>query len=147
MSDELNELYGQIILEHCKNPKNYGVPASYTHTAVGHNPLCGDRVEVFLQVKGATLEQIHFQGEACSICIASTSLMAGCLEGQSCEAIAGLVQEFRLLLQGKDAKLPDDIYEEVSPLLGVSRFPIRVKCATLPWHTLRAALEEGVEKD
>lgn len=141
MSD-LHDLYQEIILDHNKRPRHYGALASYTHTAEGYNPLCGDKMQVYLQVEGERIQALQFEAACCAICKASASMMAASLWGRSLaeaeqqwQRVAGLLS----VDQPQDLEL--DQAGEIVALAGVRQFPARIKCATLPWHTYQAALK------
>jgi len=142
---ELRDLYQETILDHGKRPRNRG-RLEDAESAVGRNPLCGDVVTVFVRTDGTTVEEVGFEGAGCAISTASASMMTEALRGKSIAESRRLFQAFHDMLTGKDQD------EESSALLGklivfagVREFPIRVKCATLPWHTMRAALEHEQE--
>ena len=136
---DLHELYQSIILDHNKRPRNCGTLAEATHRGKGYNPLCGDEIEVFLKVVDDRVVEISFQAAACAICKASASLMTVEVEGATLdEADAAWERAERLLKGSGMAELDTD--GELAALAGVSKFPARVKCATLPWQTYRAAL-------
>lgn len=139
MSDELHDLYQEIILDHNKRPRHYGALASATHSSEGYNPLCGDKIEVFLQIDNDQISALQFECASCAICKASASMMAEALNGRNLEA-AELIRESveRILKTGTDAALESE--GEIAALAGVRKFPARIKCATLPWHTYEAAL-------
>ncbi len=139
MSDELHDLYQEIILDHNKRPRHYGALSSATHTAEGYNPLCGDKIEVFLQIEDGRIAAIQFECASCAICKSSASMMMAALDGQSldeAESIRAAVE--RILKTDTEATL--DAQGELAALAGVRKFPARIKCATLPWHTYEAAL-------
>jgi len=139
MSDELHDLYQEIILDHNKRPRHYGALATATHRAEGYNPLCGDKIEVFLQIDNGRIAALQFECASCAICKASASMMAEALQGQSLEAAASLRQGVeRILKTDTGAALESE--GEFAALAGVRKFPARIKCATLPWHTCEAAL-------
>ena len=138
--NDLRELYEEVILDHNRSPRNYGRrPEECSHEAEGHNPLCGDRVEVLLTVRGGVIEDMAFGGEGCAISTASASMMTQVLKGRTDE-------EARALFEAMHSALMDDAPPDrarlgkLGALLGVKEFPMRVKCATLPWHTMEAAL-------
>lgn len=136
MSD-LQELYQEVILDHCRNPRNRGLAEPTTHRAEGYNPLCGDRVIVTMALDGERIESVAFEGEGCAISLASASIMTQALRGKSREEARALVEVFRGALVGPaGARLEG----ELAALAGVRNFPMRVKCATLAWHTMVAAL-------
>ena len=136
----LNELYQEMIVDHGKSPRSTGMLSSATHSMVGHNPLCGDKLTLYLIVKNDVIEETRFEGEGCAISIASTSLMLEWIKGKSINEIEAFIPQFRtLVLEGKGNQ------EQLGKLMafsGVHHYPIRVKCATLPWHTLHAALNQ-----
>jgi nitrogen fixation NifU-like protein len=134
----LRELYQEIIIDHGKKPRNFGKLADANHYQAGHNPLCGDKLTVFLHEKNNIVENIHFEGAGCAISVASASLMTEMVKGKSVQEIEKLFTGFHhLVTTGTEPQ------EEMGKLIafgGVAEFPIRVKCATLAWHTLKAAL-------
>ncbi len=139
---ELADLYQEVILEHSKAPRNYRKPASANHHAEGYNPLCGDRCSVFLDMEGDAIKDIGFQGSGCAISRASASMMTQILKGKTKAEAAKLFEEFHNLVTG-DAEAMKNAQElgKLAVFAGVSKFPARVKCATLAWHTLQSALE------
>ena len=140
MSEDLNDLYQAIILDHNKRPRHYGALANATHVAEGYNPLCGDRIEVFLQLSEDQIEAIQFECASCAICKASASIMAEALVGQSI-SVGESIQESVSRILKTDTKISTiDVRGEIVALSGVRNFPARIKCATLPWHTYQAAL-------
>jgi nitrogen fixation protein NifU and related proteins len=144
ISSELGDLYQEVILEHSKTPRNFRKPASANHHADGYNPLCGDRCSVFLDVEGDAIKDIGFQGSGCAISRASASMMTQMLKGKSKEEAARIFEEFHRLVTG-DEKAMANAAElgKLAVFAGVSKFPARVKCATLAWHTLQSAIEGG----
>ncbi len=140
MSD-LDDLYQEIILDHNRRPRNYGPMPDATHQADGHNPLCGDEVTVFLHLDGDTISNISFDGQGCAISKASASLMTTRLKGRSLDEANKLLEEVRALLTAREETTPDlESLGDLAALAGVRKFAVRVKCATLAWHTLEAAL-------
>lgn len=138
MDPELRELYQDLILDHGRHPRNFGPLASFTHKLEGFNPVCGDRLVLYLRVVDGLIEDIHFDGIGCAISVASASLMTERLKGRPVdEALALFAPVHQLLLTGEAG--PESL-GKVEMLAGVSEFPTRVKCATLAWHTLKAAL-------
>lgn len=140
--NEMQELYQEIILDHNKRPRNFGKIEGYTHHAEGNNPLCGDEIEVFVRVKDGVIDDIAFQGEGCAICKASGSLMTSTLKGRTVEEAHrefGIVIE--ILTGREDSEAALDEVGDLAALQGVRQFPARIKCATLSWHTLEAALK------
>jgi len=144
MSD-LRDLYQEVILDHSKKPRNFGPLDHANHEAKGHNPLCGDRVTVFLDLDDAgTVKDVHFQGSGCAISMASASLMTELVKGKSVADAKKLFEQFHALVTGEDdapVTANADDMDRLEPLTGVREFPMRVKCATLPWHTFIAALD------
>jgi nitrogen fixation NifU-like protein len=138
MSD-LRQLYQEVILDHSKSPRNFRLPAGASHSAEGHNPLCGDRQTVALELDGPVIRDIGFQGSGCAISVASASMMTEAVKGRSKEEAEKLFAEFHAVVTGKE---PADIdaLGKLAVFAGVAGFPMRVKCATLCWHTLHAAL-------
>ena len=140
---DLKELYRDVILDHNKRPRNFGrIEASDTH-ADGHNPLCGDRLTVWLRLKDDRIEDIRFEGKGCAISTASASLMTEAVKGKDKAAVQSLYDRIHSLLTQQDA-VPDASLGKLAALSGVREFPARVKCASLCWHTLNAALERSV---
>jgi nitrogen fixation NifU-like protein len=133
------ELYQELIMEHCKEPRNCSVLLNATHQAEGFNPLCGDRVKVYLKVKKGAVEEISFQGEGCAISKASASMMTEELKGMSLEEAKALSDSFRAAVTGANLSQPS--LTNLEPLLGVKNFPTRVKCATLAWHAFEDAIK------
>ena len=136
---ELRDLYQEVILEHSKKPRNYRVPDTVNHKAEGYNPLCGDHFTVYLDVKDGAIHDVGFQGAGCAISKASASMMTQTLKGKTTAEAEAVFEKFHDLVTGKS----DGSKEELGKLAvfaGVSEFPLRVKCATLAWHALRAAL-------
>jgi len=134
------QLYQEVILDHNRKPRNWGVLADATHRAEGHNPLCGDRLTLTLKLRDEAVDAINFQGESCAICKASASMMTTAVKGKSRDDAERLVQEFRDLATGKlDAAGPHHL-GRLTVFAGMRDLPTRVKCAILPWHTLHAAL-------
>ena len=139
MSDELHDLYQEILLDHNKRPRHYGALAHATHSAEGYNPLCGDKIEVFLRIDDDRIADIRFECASCAICKASASIMTVALDGKSLDEAESTRSEFeRILTTDTEATL--DTQGELAALAGVRKFPARIKCATLPWHTYQAAL-------
>jgi nitrogen fixation protein NifU and related proteins len=142
---ELRDLYQEVILEHSKAPRNFKEPAGTNHKAEGYNPLCGDRFTVYLDLDGDTVKDIGFQGAGCAISRASASMMTQSVKGKSKAEAHRIFQQFHDLVTGHaDGEAAD--LGKLAVFSGVSEFPMRVKCATLAWHTLEAALEGTQEK-
>lgn len=151
MSDDLRDLYQEVILDHGKNPRNLRHPPETTHQARGHNPLCGDQLTVYLVVDGGHMvRDLAFEGRGCAISMASASLMTEVLKGKSEEQAKALFESLHRMATGED-DLPtpppglEDDFERLEVLSGVREFPVRVKCATLAWHTMSAALAQQEE--
>lgn len=135
-----NSLYQEVILDHNRKPRNYGKLDHASHHAVGHNPLCGDRLNIALQLDNDQINDIAFEGESCAICKASASMMTAAVKGKSRSDVETLIHEFRELATGKlDANHPNHL-GRLTVFSGIRDLPTRVKCAILPWHTLHAAL-------
>jgi nitrogen fixation NifU-like protein len=142
MSDALKELYQEIILDHARHPRHSGQLADANATAEGHNPLCGDRIKVYLKRGSDRIEKLTFEGKGCAISQASASLMAELLQGRTTKDADRLMQSFLHLVKGEPATdMSDDDRESLEVMAGVQQFPMRVKCATLAWHTMKAALD------
>lgn len=155
---ELRELYREVILDHSRRPRNYGNLDGANRSADGFNPLCGDRLQLFLRVEDGVVRGAAFTGEGCAISTASASLLTEMVRGREEAAALRLVEAFRRLASGEDEDDPGngsgdgaaeaagaDLGEALGKLgvfAGVRDYPARVKCATLPWHTLRAAIED-----
>jgi nitrogen fixation NifU-like protein len=139
---ELKDLYRDVILDHNRKPRNFGPLAGADARADGHNPLCGDRLTVSLKMKGDTVEDVRFEGKGCAISTASASLMTEAVKGKDRAAIGDLFTRVHTLLTDQNAA-PAPELGKLAALSGVREFPARVKCASLCWHTLNAALEQG----
>jgi nitrogen fixation NifU-like protein len=135
---ELRELYQELILEHSKKPKNFGELPTANHKAEGYNPLCGDHYTIFVNLQGDAISEISFHGAGCAISKASASLMTQSLKGKSVADAEALFTRFHDLVTGNGGD-PESL-GKLAVFAGVSEFPLRVKCATLAWHALRAAL-------
>lgn len=139
---DLRELYQEVILDHNRSPCNFRKLEAANRTAEGFNPLCGDRVTVYLHMRGDVIQDISFQGAGCAISKASASVMTSALKGKSKAEAQALFEKFhRLVTRGGCGSVDPLEPDEFSAFTGVREFPLRVKCATLAWHTLRAALE------
>ena len=146
MSAELRELYQTTILDHNKKPRNFRRPEHANRSADGVNPLCGDQVTVYVTVADDVVEDVGFQGSGCAISKSAASLMTEAVKGKRLDEALALFERFTELVTSDPQSEPD--VSEVGKLAvfaGVREFPVRVKCATLPWHTLRAAIEERAE--
>lgn len=145
MDDSLRELYQEVILDHSRHPRHYGPLAGATHSGEGYNPLCGDRVKVYLEVDATNrIAGIKFEGRGCAISQASASLMTDMLTGRTLSEAQDLMGGFLQLVRGEGtSELEPEDRERLEVMAGVSAFPMRVKCATLAWHTMKSALEGG----
>ena len=137
---DLKDLYRDVILDHNRKPRNFGALTGADGQADGHNPLCGDRLTVWVRLDGERVADIRFEGKGCAISTASASLMTEAVKGKDKAAIKALYEQVHTLLTHQDATA-DASLGKLAALAGVSEFPARVKCATLCWHTLNAALE------
>lgn len=136
-------LYQEVILDHNKKPRNFGTLAHATHSAEGHNPLCGDHISVALTLDCECIDCIAFKGESCAICKASASMMTAAIKGKTRKDAEILIQEFLDMATGKlDLNSPNNI-GRLAVFSGVCDLPTRVKCAILPWHTLHAAFNSA----
>ncbi|MDZ7269242.1 MAG: SUF system NifU family Fe-S cluster assembly protein [candidate division KSB1 bacterium] len=142
--DELRELYQQVILDHNKNPRNFGELANASHHAEGYNPLCGDRIHLFLRVADNIIQDIRFTGQGCAISKASASIMTSLVKGKSTTQAQELFDKFLQLITS-DPTQPVEVsgLDRLVVFAGVREFPLRVKCASLAWHTLKSALSES----
>ena len=138
---DLGDLYQEVILEHSKAPRNYRKPADANQHAEGYNPLCGDRCTVYINMDGDAIRDIAFQGSGCAISRASASMMTQILKGKTKAEAAKLFEEFHGLVTGKSDVGETADLGKLKVFSGVSKYPARVKCATLAWHTLQSALE------
>ena len=143
MSD-LRDLYQELILDHGRRPRNFGPLAGATHDAIGHNPLCGDKITVHVRVDGDSVAGISFEGQGCAISQASASLLTEAVKGRKIEDVLSLFRKVTALVTGRDEDAGREGGVELGKLEvfeGVRQYPMRVKCATLAWHTLHNALE------
>lgn len=140
MSD-LRELYQEVILDHARTPRNFGKPDKCNCEAEGYNPLCGDRVTIYLHVEDDIIQEVCFEGTGCAISLASASLMTEMLKGKSVDQARALFGRFHDAMAGDGADNMASL-DKLAVLSGVREFPMRVKCATLPWHTFTAALNQ-----
>ena len=143
MSD-LRDLYQEVILDHSKKPRNFRELAGADRRAEGYNPLCGDRETVYLKLEGDVLRDIAFTGAGCAISTASASMMTESLRGKNRQEVDALFERFHDLLTGQPAR-PGPPLGKLEVFSGVREYPVRIKCATLPWHTLKAALKGEAE--
>ena len=142
--DALRELYQDVILDHHRRPRNRRQMPEASANASGYNPLCGDRVSVFVKMTGEVIEDVSFVGTGCAISQASASMMTDCLKGRTRAEAEVVADAFQRLVTTDDATIPlgDDLVEKLEAFSGVRDFPSRVKCASLAWHALRAALDQ-----
>ncbi|MBN2330011.1 MAG: SUF system NifU family Fe-S cluster assembly protein [Candidatus Omnitrophica bacterium] len=144
---ELDELYQEIILDHNKNPRNFHKMEDANHMADGYNPLCGDKVTVYLHLDGDVVSDISFDGKGCAISTASASLMTETIKGKTLDEVKTMFESFHDLVTGrKDPMKCEVCVGKLKVLAGVRQFPMRVKCATLCWHTLKAAIESNEDE-
>jgi nitrogen fixation protein NifU and related proteins len=147
LSDDLRQLYQEVILDHYKRPRNFGPLPGADHSAEGYNPLCGDQVKVSVRLEGDRVADLHFEGAGCAISTASASMMTEAVKGMTVEEAEALFRRFRDLVSGqgtgpRDASGDEDL-GKLEALVGVRDYPVRIKCATLAWHALRSALHGG----
>ena len=148
---DLKQLYQDIILEHGKSPRNLGKCKGYSHEAKGYNPLCGDKVHVYLKSDNEKkVESLTFEGEGCAISLASASIMTELIKGKSFEEVKEIMDAFLNMIKNtseiRSNHLDEDQKTKLMSLSGVKQFPMRVKCATLSWHTLVSAIENKKEE-
>ncbi len=136
---ELRELYQEYVLDHGRRPRNFRLPENATHHAEGFNPLCGDKIQLSLVLDGERIADIGFQGAGCAISTASASTMTEAVKGKTVHEARDFFASFLAMIKGEDVDL--DGLDTLAVFAGVAEFPMRVKCATLAWHTLNAALE------
>jgi nitrogen fixation NifU-like protein len=143
----VRDLYQQVILEHYKKPRHKGKTAPVHRYQKGHNPSCGDTIELTLQLNetGDRIEDVKFEGEGCAIAMASADLMADALRGKQVGEALSMVQRFQSMMKGQD-EFPKEL-RKLNVMAGVAQFPVRIKCANLTWHTLKAALESPNSSD
>lgn len=142
----VEDLYQQVIIDHSRSPSNFRALDAADRKAEGFNPLCGDKYTIYLQVDNGVIRDISFQGSGCAISKASASMMTASVKGKGMDEIQNLTEKFHKMLTGKPGgKLDEAALGKLAVFSGVCEYPVRVKCATLPWHTLRAALEQKEE--
>ena len=144
---ELKELYQEIILDHGKNPRNFGKCEEYNRDAKAHNPLCGDKIHIYLKLdKEKKVENLTFEGEGCAISLASASILTEIIKGKEFNVAKKIIDDFLNLIKNEVKisvnSLSEDQKTTIMSLSGVKQFPMRVKCATMAWHTLTSALED-----
>ncbi len=146
----LNDLYREIVMDHYRTPRNRGeLPTPPAQRADGHNPLCGDEISVYVLINGDVIEDIKLTGHGCSISQASSSMMSAAVKGRSLEQTRELVARFKELMTSETADSSDQALRElgeIAALSGVSKFPVRIKCATLAWNTLTQALDDAPQQ-
>ena len=143
---ELSELYQQVILDHNKKPRNFRKPETTNHSAEGYNPLCGDQLTIYLNLEDDTVKEVGFEGSGCAISKAAASMMTQAVKGKSKEEAENLFQEFHSMVMGElNEETEENSLGNLKIFAGVREFPVRVKCATLPWHTLHAALHKEAQ--
>ncbi len=145
---DLRELYQDVIIDHNRNPRNFGRPETCDHEANGNNPLCGDKVTVYLTIAGDVIENIRFEARGCAISIASASMMTDLVKGKPLAEARAIFENFRAVVTRKEDVGPDVLerLDKLAALTGVREFPMRIKCATLPWHTMAAALDNSEDE-
>jgi nitrogen fixation protein NifU and related proteins len=146
MNDGLTDLYQEVILDHSRNPRNFGPAEDADRTARGNNPLCGDRVTVFLNLDGDEISDAQFDARGCAISLASASMMTEMIKGKSIVEAKALFEKFHALVTGENGLGAGPDLAELETLSGVKDFPTRIKCATLAWHAMVAALD-GADED
>ena len=148
---DLKELYQEIILDHAKNPRNKGKCKGYSHDAKAHNPLCGDKVHIYLKLdKDQNITSLSFEGDGCAISLASASIMTELIKGKSFVEVKEIMNAFMNMVRKtseiQSNYLDEDQKTKLMSLSGVKEFPMRVKCATLSWHTLNSAIKGEKEE-
>jgi nitrogen fixation protein NifU and related proteins len=144
---DLNDLYQEVIVDHSKRPRNFGALDGATNDAEGYNPLCGDKVKIFLRLENDRVSDIRFQGSGCAISTASASILTETLKGKTRAEAEGLFSRFhKLVTEGELREEDQDELGKLAVFSGVSKYPARVKCAILAWHTLKAALASTHEQ-
>ena len=147
MNSELRDLYQEVVIDHSKRPRNFRKVEDATRTAEGFNPLCGDQLTLYVKLANGVIEDIAFQGAGCAISKASASLMTAALKGKKQEEALALFGRVHILLtEGPSGAVTPEEVGKLAALSGVWEFPMRVKCATLAWHTLRNALEGTADR-
>jgi nitrogen fixation protein NifU and related proteins len=145
MDSELRELYQQVILDHNKSPRNFKKLEDANHSAEGYNPLCGDKINIYLNIEDKKIKDISFQGSGCAISKASASLMSTIVKGKSIEEAEKIFEQFHDMVTGL-TEVPDlEQLGKLAVFTGVKDFPARVKCASLAWHTMISALKDENE--
>ena len=134
----IDDLYQEVILDHAKSPRNFGVLEQYTCTAEGNNPMCGDQLTVYVDIQDGVVSDVSYRARGCAISIASASIMSSMIKGRTLEEVNILFDKFHMLCTGQEVEDDDDI-DRLRVLSGVSKFPTRVKCATMSWHAVKEA--------
>ena len=134
---DITDLYQEVILDHSKNPQNFGILDQYTCTTEGNNPMCGDSLTVYVNIENNVISDVSYRARGCAISIASASIMSKTIKGKTIEEVDALFDKFHRLCMGED--IEDDEMETLQVLSGVSKFPTRVKCATMSWHAIKEA--------
>ena len=134
----IDDLYQEVILDHAKSPRNFGVLEQYTCTAEGNNPMCGDQLTVYVDIHDGVVSDVSYRARGCAISIASASIMSSMIKGRTLEEVNILFVKFHMLCTGQEVEDDDDI-DRLRVLSGVSKFPTRVKCATMSWHAVKEA--------
>jgi len=148
---DLKQLYQDIILDHGKSPRNFGKCVGYNSEAKGYNPLCGDLVQIYLKLNvEKKVEDLTFEGNGCAISMASASIMTDLVKGKSCEVAKKIIDAFLKMIKSSTEMKSDDLDNDqktkIMSLSGVKQYPMRVKCATLSWHTLISAIDNKKEE-
>ena len=146
MNGDLTDLYQEVILDHSRHPRNFGPAEGANRTARGNNPLCGDRIQVHLTVDGETISDARFEARGCAISLASASMMTEMIKGRTIDEAKALFEKFHDLVTGTDGTENGVDLDSLVALSGVREFPTRIKCATLAWHAMTAALD-GSEQE
>jgi nitrogen fixation protein NifU and related proteins len=141
MMSDLSDLYQEVILDHNRRPRNFHALDNATHTADGHNPLCGDRLRIYLKVEDGIVSDVAFEGAGCAISKASASMMTDAIKGRTVGEVDALFERFHRMVTTPPDRPVEDM-GKLSSLAGVREFPVRVKCASLAWHTLKAAMTQ-----
>jgi nitrogen fixation NifU-like protein len=145
MFDEIRDLYQEVVFDHNRNPRNFRVMDDATRKIDGYNPLCGDKITLYIKLNGEVIEDVSFQGSGCAISTASASLMTEIVRGQTEEQAHELFELFHSITTGQDQRTNFEELGKLAVLAGVRAYPARVKCATLAWHSLEAVLKNEGE--
>ncbi|BCX81610.1 nitrogen fixation protein NifU and related proteins [Methylomarinovum caldicuralii] len=141
MLDDLRDLYQEVVFDHNRNPRNFRPMEDADRIIEGHNPLCGDRITLYLKLDGDRIADVSFQGQGCAISTASASLMTEIVKGKTLAEAEKLFDVFHKIVTGQDDDLKREELGKLAVLAGVRQYPSRIKCATLPWHSLEAAIK------